>query len=178
MELLTLAKAELKRSEIEKDHPFRCFYFGTHGRYPEMRTVVKRDLDDRLAVTFFTDSRTRKVAEIKENNQVSALFYHPGHRLQIRMTGSGLFVKEGDLAYAAYFQQVSNSVNRKDYTSMEVPGSPKKDEAEIIYGETLHLSVIRIIPAEIDVVHLGKEEHRRSHYRREGSLWIETKLVP
>ena len=117
MELLTLAKAELKRSENETDHPFRYFYLGTIGQYPEVRTVVKRDLDDRLAVTFFTDSRTRKVSQIEDDNRVSALFYHPGHRLQIRMTGSAMKLKEDSLAYAAYYQQVNEYQD-----SLTVPG--------------------------------------------------------
>ena len=178
MELLTLAKAELKRSENEHDHPFRYFYLGTFGQYPEVRTVVKRDLDDRLAVTFFTDSRTRKVSQIQDDNRVSALFYHPGHRLQIRMTGSAMKLKEDSLAYAAYYQQVNDSMGKKDYSTLAIPGTPQKDEAEIIYGETIHLTVFRILPADIDVVLLGKDHHRRSHYKRDGSLWIETKLVP
>ncbi len=178
MDLLTLTKAELKRSENDLDHPFRYFFLATHDRFPQVRTVVKRDLDDRLAITFFTDSRTRKVREINQNDLVSALFYHPQKKLQVRLNGKASILAEDSLQYAGYFNQVQSGPHKKDYTTLDSPGSPRLDEAEIIYGETIHLTVIRIIPHELDVVQLGQLNHHRSHYKRDGQLWIETKLVP
>ncbi|PQB05288.1 pyridoxamine 5'-phosphate oxidase family protein [Aureitalea marina] len=178
MELLTLAKAELKRSENDPSHPFRYFFLGTHARFPQVRTVVKRGLDDRLGLTFFTDSRTRKVGEIRQNDLVSALFYHPQIQLQIRLNGKASILSEDSMEYAKYFNQIQSGPHRKDYTTKETPGTPSMDESEIIYGETIHLTVIKISPHDLDVVQLGKTRHHRSHYERDGNLWIETKLVP
>lgn len=178
MDLLTLTKAELKCSERDKDHPFRYFFLATQDRFPQVRTVVKRGLDDRLSITFFTDSRTKKVREIRQNDLVSALFYHPQKQLQVRLNGKATVVPEDSLEYARHFNEIKNGPHKKDYTTLESPGSPRLDESEIIYGETINLMVIKIVAYDLDVVQLGKMNHHRSHYKRDGNLWIETKLVP
>ena len=178
MELLTIAKAELLRSNADQDHPFRYFCFGTQGDFPELRTVVKREVLEDLSVVFFTDSRTPKVQQIQMEPKVSALFYHPLKQLQIRIKGSARLIDEEHQAYPKYFQQVQQGLAKKDYSSLGIPGTPSKDESEIIYGDTIHLMVVKIIPQEFDIVQLGQDRHYRSRYRKNDMIWIETKLVP
>lgn len=178
MELLTIAKAELLRSNNDAEHPFRYLYFGTFGHYPEIRTVVNREVTNDLSVIFFTDSRTPKIQQIQNDPNVSAMFYHPLKQLQIRMKGKARLIDEDHSAYPGYFQQVQQGLTKKDYSSMGIPGTPSKDESEIIYGDTIHLMVVKIVPAELDIVQLGQERHYRSRYVKNDMLWIETKLVP
>ena len=80
---------ELKASIKDGKHPYHCFYFSTYNdNWPEIRTVVLRNIDNSpLSIRFNSDIRSKKVADIKNNNQCSALFYDPRRRIQIRVKG-------------------------------------------------------------------------------------------
>ncbi|MCB0551597.1 MAG: pyridoxamine 5'-phosphate oxidase family protein, partial [Phaeodactylibacter sp.] len=138
MELFELAKAELLRSNTDHRHPFRYFSLATFGLFPEVRTVVAREVSQSLSVLFFTDSRTPKVAQIKENPRVSALFYHPKKKLQARIKGMAELIGKGHEAYPSLLERVKNSDALKDYTAVLAPGSKVKDTLDVIYGDSLH----------------------------------------
>jgi len=179
MNLLPYTKAEFQLSNTEKGHPFRYFYLSTFGEFPETRTVVSRGISDELKITFFTDSRTPKVEQIRENSKVSALFYHPGKQLQIRLYGTASLLTRRDEGYHIYHQQVmSNADWTKDYASVNVPGAPKKDEGTIIYGNTINLTVVKIQPIKLDIVLLGSKQHHRSKCKLVEGIWTETVVVP
>lgn len=179
MNLLPYTKAEFQLSNTEKGHPFRYFYLSTFGEFPETRTVVSRGISNELKITFFTDSRTPKVEQIQDNAKVSALFYHPGKQLQIRLYGTASLLTRRDEGYDAYHKQVmSNADWTKDYTSVNVPGAPKKDEGTIIYGNTINLTVVKIQPIKLDIVLLGSKQHHRSKCKLVEDIWTETVVVP
>ena len=84
---------ELKGGVTDPNHPFK---FGTLatlglGNLPRLRTIRIRDFDPQnMRLTFYTDSRSKKILHIKENNKVSLLFYHPKKLLQLRLEGLAL----------------------------------------------------------------------------------------
>ena len=178
MELFKLAKAELLRSNADRRHPFLYFTLATFGQYPEARTVVKRHAGQDLSLLFFTDSRTPKVSQIKKNAKVSALFYHPKKKLQVRMKGLAELIGKGDESYDQFLEQIKNSRALKDYTARQAPGSEVGDESEIVFGEEAHFIAIKIKPAYMDVLRLGREQHERRRYTLEGKNWEEAVLVP
>jgi hypothetical protein len=179
MNLLPYAKAEMQLSTTETGHPFRYFYLSTFGAYPETRMVVNRGATQDLEITFFTDSRTPKVEQIRENPKVSALFYHPNKRLQVRLYGTASLITRRDVGYDSYLKQVmSNADWTKDYGSVNIPGAPKKDEATIIYGNTINLTVVKIQPIKLDIVLLGVKQHHRSKCKLVQGMWTETVVVP
>ncbi len=179
MNLLPYTKAEMQLSTTEKVHPFRYFYLSTFGDYPESRMVVNRGVSQKLEITFFTDSRTAKVEQIRENPKVSALFYHPNKQLQVRLYGTASLITKRDAGYDSYLKQVlSNADWTKDYGSVHIPGAPKKDEGTIIYGNTINLTVVKIQPIHLDIVLLGAKQHHRSKCKLVGGMWTETVVVP
>ncbi|MEM7186669.1 MAG: pyridoxamine 5'-phosphate oxidase family protein [Bacteroidota bacterium] len=179
MNLLPFVKAELQSSNTRKDHPFRYFYFSTLDTYPETRMVVSRGVSQELEVIFYTDSRTPKVDQIRKNDKVSALFYHPAKQLQLRMNGKAHLIDKNDPSYAQHLNMVKSNANwKQDYASQPVPGVPRKDEGTIIYGNTIHLLVIKIEPIELDIVLLGEQQHHRSKCTLKNGVWEETGVVP
>lgn len=179
MELLSLAKAELRRSNADRKHPFRYFYFATLGEFPEVRTVVNRKVDLDLTLTFFTDARSPKVQQLKKTPKVSALFYHPGKKLQIRMNGWAELVDQGHGDFDRLLNQVKQTSSLKDYTTLQAPGSTVSDEAESLFGDEVYFLAIKVHPIKLDILQLGREGHRRTAYiRQEGEAWEATALVP
>ncbi|MCB9267443.1 MAG: pyridoxamine 5'-phosphate oxidase family protein [Lewinellaceae bacterium] len=178
MELFELATAELLGSNAGRRHPFLYFTLATFGQYPEARTVVARQVSPGLDILFFTDPRSPKVIQIRENPKVSALFYHPKKKLQLRMNGRADIIAEGEDGYDPLLNQVKNSGSLKDYSTRQPPGSVVAKETDIEFVEDLHFLPIRIRPLYIDVLQLGRETHQRRGYTLEKGIWQEAILVP
>lgn len=179
MNLLPFAKAELLLSNTQKEHPFKYANLSTFGEYPETRMVVNRGVLSDLEVTFFTDSRTPKVAQIRENKKVSILFYHPKKQLQIRLYGEARIITHRDAGFNSYLTQVKKRADwTKDYTTAHIPGTPKKDEGTIIYGNNINLNVIKVAPVSLDLVLLGADSHYRSKCHLVAGIWTETEVIP
>jgi pyridoxamine 5'-phosphate oxidase len=179
MQLFDLAKAELIRSNADRRHPFRFFWLGTTGVFPEVRTVVKRKTEADLSVIFFTDARSPKMEQMQKDPRVSALFYHPKKMLQVRIRGTAEFILPGHAEFEDFFQQVKNSKMEKDYQSVLPPGSILPEEE--LPGKTrsaLHFAALRIRPKDIDILQVGREEHVRCLYFQEANEWKEQRLVP
>lgn len=180
MDLFKLAKTELLRSNVDRKHPFRLLYLSTLGEYPEVRTVVKRHIDTDLNLVFFTDSRSPKVEQLRTNPKVSALFYHPKKKLQLRLYGTAALIDEGHGDFDRYFQTVKASSSLKDYTTQRAPGSLLAQEAEagVLFGTEVHFIAVQILPDKLDVLQLGRESHRRSVFCHQNDQWLEQPLVP
>ena len=68
-----------------------------------MRTVVLRKVDiEKRQLCFHTDIRSGKWQELKTNNNVSWLFYHPSAMLQIRMSGTATLHQDDFFADEAW----------------------------------------------------------------------------
>lgn len=179
MELLTLAKTELRRSNADRKHPFRYFYFATLGEFPEVRTVVNRKVDLDLTLTFFTDARSPKVQQLKKNPKVSALFYHPEKKLQIRMSGLAERIDQAHGDFDRLLNEVKQTSSLKDYTTLQAPGSTVSDEAKLLFGDEVYFLAIKVQPLKLDILQLGRDGHRRSAYAKNDlGEWKEAILVP
>jgi len=179
MKLLAFTKAELLLSNTQKGHPFHYAYLSTFGEYPETRMVVNRGVSQDLELTFFTDSRTPKVRQIENDKKVSVLFYHSKKQLQIRVYGEAQIIGRKDFGYSAYLQQVQRNADwTKDYAANSIPGTPRKDEGALIYGNDIFLNVIKVKPKKLDIVLLGAQQHRRSKCELIEGIWAETVVVP
>ena len=179
MHLFQQAKAELTRSNVDKRHPFRYFTLSTFGEYPEIRTVVKRGIETDLRILFFTDTRSPKVEQILQNPKVSALFYHPKKQLQIRVKGNAEIISKQDPRYTPLFERIRQSKSIGDYTTRLAPGTPLPDNnIQTYYTKLIHFTPVYIIPQQLDILQLNRDEHTRAMYVYEGGDWKETPLVP
>lgn len=176
MELLKQAKAELLRSNVDRKHPFNTFWLGTLGIFPEVRMVVLRNATPDFRVTFFTDARSPKVSQIRKSPKVSASFYHPRKKLQLRLYGTASLIDAGE-EYNRQLDRIQQKGAIKDYITQLAPGTLAGAEP-IEYGEQLHFLVVDILPEQLDILLLGTETHKRAKYIREKHTWKEEKVVP
>ncbi|MBC7536338.1 MAG: pyridoxamine 5'-phosphate oxidase family protein [Ferruginibacter sp.] len=87
-----------------------------------LRTVVLRKVDiEKRQVCFHTDIRSGKWEELKNNNKVSWLFYHPSSMLQIRMSGTATLHQDDLFADEAWAN--TRISGRKIYLGDEGPSS-------------------------------------------------------
>lgn len=79
-----------------------------------MRTVVLRKVNTvEKTLTFHTDIRSGKWAELQENNNISWMFYDAAGRFQIRLAGKASLHQHDAIANVAWLKSTANS--RKIY---------------------------------------------------------------
>ena len=172
-------RKELQSGVSEKGHPFRFFTLGTVGldRMARLRTVVLRKVTDDLKLTIYTDSRSKKIIHLKENNKVGLLFYHPEKMLQFKVEGLARVYKD-TAATKAVWEAIAPAA-QKDYTTAMAPGSSLQTPDQIQYLEGKNnFCVVEVTPFKIEYLQLQRPHHLRIRFSlREGS-WTSDYLVP
>ncbi|MFU8813213.1 MAG: pyridoxamine 5'-phosphate oxidase family protein [Balneolaceae bacterium] len=120
---------ELRLALNDRNHPFRFCTFCTTdsvGR-PDCRMVVLRGVEKQSRLLFYTDARSRKTGQIRENPHVCLLFWHPQKQVQLRLYGSAKLHTGNDTA-ARHWETVTGGA-RHDYNLLHPPGTPVDDPA-------------------------------------------------
>lgn len=172
-------QAELQQGAIDNGHPFKFCTMATVGldRVARLRTVRLRSVTEDMELTFFTDKRSKKIIHIKENKNVSLLFYHPEKLLQIRIEGIALIVKD-KLLLNKYWQKVQPE-QRRDYTTSLAPGSKLADPDAVEYlHDEEHFCALAIRPFKFEYLQLKRPNHLRVRYSLESYGWESEYLVP
>jgi hypothetical protein len=176
MELFKKAEAELLRSNKDRKHPFRFAQLATFGNsFPELRTVVKRQMNQDWQFLFYTDQRTAKVAEIRKNAAVSLHFYDTKKQLQLRIRGKAKIIESGSL-FEEHLSRAKAAPSVKDYCSILPPSKPL--EGALDYGEQMYFALLLIETEEVDVLQLSRSGHQRLLAERRAGEWSLTDLVP
>lgn len=168
---------ELQNGVRVHQHPFRSFVFTTQSTYPESRTVVLRDIVQQHHLVFYCDERSLKVHEISVNNHVSALFYHPEQKMQVRIKGRAELENKKSTIYKESLKAIKERKATRDYTSLHPPGTTI-DSFHAAYGEEIHFSVVRMIPKSIEALWLRSDQHLRMKFTLHKNEWKGQILVP
>ncbi len=176
----TSVKTELRKGVEEQSHPFKFATLATLGleRLPRLRTIKIRDFDpESLQMTFYTDSRSKKILHIKENNKVSLLLYHPDKLMQLRI--EGLAIRERDEAVLQEHWSRVEGPAQKDYTTSAAPGTEinHPEKIEYIYRDDF-FSVVYILPFKIEYLQLKRPHHLRVRFSKREGIWRSDYLVP
>ncbi|MEM6517039.1 MAG: pyridoxamine 5'-phosphate oxidase family protein [Bacteroidota bacterium] len=171
-------KRELINGYSKKRHPFRYFALATiSGDRPRQRKVVLRKLLDDLTILFYTDERSKKVSNIEDNQNVSALFYHPKKLMQVRLDGKAEIVKnQGELD--RFWGNIQDS-SKKDYITERAPGTTIKNPDNVEYLENEnHFCAIKIVPDSIEYLRLKRPNHLRVLFNKTDNKWVGEFMVP
>jgi pyridoxine/pyridoxamine 5'-phosphate oxidase len=170
---------ELKNGVSQKGHAFRYFTLATVGldQVARLRTIILRKVSDELQLTFYTDSRSKKMIHLQENKKVGLLFYNPKNMMQIRIEGLAKVVKDEKIK-ENYWDGVKKN-SRKDYMSTSPPGTILNDPNKLEYlDDEDHFCIVEITPFKIEYLKLKSPNHIRVRYSREVDFWESEFLVP
>lgn len=172
----------IKEGTGKKGHPFRYATLATVGleTLPRLRTVVLREFDSQqMRITFYTDTRSKKMVHIKENNRVSLLLFHPTAHLQIRI--EGLAMRERGEEELLQRWECLQKAARRDYTSLQSPGTEITHPNRIDYMQKEtpdYFGVVHITPFKIEYLKLGEPENLRVRFSKRNEAWTSEYLVP
>lgn len=179
----------LAAAVCEEDLPFKVMQAATIGLdgSPSVRTVLLRGVSEqRNLLTFHTDLRSPKVAELSRDPRIALVGVDTVRNLQIRVSGETRIVRDEQRRLDAW--QSSPDHELIAYRTRVAPGTPMADagdalpEAEGVPGPDegfKHFCVVEVHPTKLDWLDLsGAEGPRRACYRREGDAWAHSWIAP
>jgi hypothetical protein len=171
---------ELQEGVSQRSHPFRFATLATLGleRLPRLRTIKIREFDpESLQMTFYTDSRSKKILHIKENNKVSLLLYHPEKLLQLRIEGLAIRERDEEVLKDHWMRLDGNG--QRDYTSSTAPGTEIMNPEKIEYlDQDAYFSLVYILPFKVEYLRLKEPNHLRVRFSKREQGWKSDYLVP
>ncbi|MBT3520575.1 MAG: hypothetical protein HOA86_02450 [Gammaproteobacteria bacterium] len=161
---------ELEASLEVGGHPFHIFSISTiFNNKPDSRNVVLRNVNrNNKSVTFHTDTRSNKISQIKNDNNVCALFYDSAKKIQIRAYGS-ISIETDELLIKDRWKQ-SKKMSKLCYLHKSAPGKKIDNAKDYLYDEDdlqdievgiKNFSVINIKFNKIDWLNLSHKGHER-----------------
>ena len=123
-----LDKGELKiwdllaQGVVNKKSKFHTPTLSTiNGNAINSKTVILRKVDNKTKMLFFySDSRSRKVLNIKQNNNATVHLYEPRFKLQVQLYGHAKI--ENNSEKTKNIWSSLNSFSKKNYLSALSPG--------------------------------------------------------
>ena len=123
-----LDKGELKiwdllaQGVVNKKSKFHTPTLSTvNGNSINSRTIILRKVDNKTKMLFFySDSRSRKVLNIIQNNNVTVHLYEPRFKLQVQLYGHAKI--ENNTEKTKNIWRSLNSFSKKNYLSALSPG--------------------------------------------------------
>jgi pyridoxamine 5'-phosphate oxidase len=119
---------DLTRAANDRHHDWRLAQLATvetrnQQIHPAVRTIVLRSADtDLRTLTFYTDSRSTKIAQIALSANGQLLFWSKQHSLQLRVDAKLEVIKKGPAVEAAW-ENMRQSPSASDYTGLVASGS-------------------------------------------------------
>lgn len=180
-EIWEILKVEFQKACVAKRHPFRFVVLASAvNNVVNSRWVVFRKYTESGSFFIYTDARSEKVSEFKENNAVSLLLYHDRKKFQVRINGKVVIHHKNELT-EKYWPGVKGS-NDQSYTSELAPGTPIKKSDEAYYWSTEmndeNFIILEVIPSFIEALQLNGDKHIRAAFTANGTTWDSTFLVP
>ena len=175
-QILNDCKKQLLACLKHKKHPFRFFTLATQNQNGKinLRTVVLRDFDsEHMIFTIFTDSRSKKVKELKKNDDAQFLFYDSKRLIQLTFHAKMIRIIKDDLTY-----KVLPESNKNDYSSIQLPGSIIKGPDQLIHDNSKgHFIKIEFKTFGFEYLRLKRPNHIRASFNFDDS-WKGRFLAP
>lgn len=177
---------QLKRAGVDTRHEFRSFSVATINEsekiIPKSRMVVLRSFSDNWTFEFYTDHRSSKVEQIKNNPFISALFWDSSKRVQVRIEADAIIHNQDEFSVNRWKYVQGDA--QKAYTSVPAPGTPidapeDAHEWPISYSSD-HFSVVVCSAARIEALQISGMEHFAFDSHRDATTgeWLGEWIAP
>jgi pyridoxamine 5'-phosphate oxidase len=158
---------------------------------PSQRIMVLRALDwENRRVRFHTDARSHKVAELHFGDSASIIFYDPGIKIQLRLSGRAWTEESNEHVNAAW--QNSTEFARRCYMTEKAPGAllsaPSSGLPDWIVGQQpieeqlqpyrVNFAVLWFEFSQLEWLYLANVGHRRARWIWNKKDWHGSWLVP
>jgi pyridoxamine 5'-phosphate oxidase len=164
----------------EPDHEWRTLALATvagsgaeaHG---DVRTVVLREVDVAARVlTFFTDSRSPKVAQIRRQPRATLMAWSESAGWQLRLR-CWLEIETTGLAVSSRWARLKMTPAAQDYLSPLAPGEPLDSQWSPLTPARATRESFAVVSAQVEAIdwlELHVDGHRRAIFDARGERWV------
>lgn len=174
--ILNDVRKQINNSLKYKKHPFRYFTLTTIALdgSPHSRTVVLRGFDPKYFIfSVYTDSRSEKINELKEDQRAEFLFYDSNQLLQLAIKAK----LTESVASNDKFEELLEPT-KKDYSSIQKPGSILKGHEEVEFNFNKGYFIeLKFKATQVEYLKLKRPKHIRAMFYA-NKAWQGNFLVP
>ncbi|MBC7957216.1 MAG: pyridoxamine 5'-phosphate oxidase family protein [Cytophagales bacterium] len=168
---------ELASVARDKQHPWRTPVLATtDGDIGDARTVVVREVNaDEKRISFYTDQRSVKVAQLSTHPVGTLVMWSPSLGWQLRCRAR-LTLETSGLAVSSRWAQIRLSPAAQDYLSPLPPGSELIGELAPTGQGRGALPFFAVVEAQVlstDWLELHAEGHRRAQFDEDVARWVQ-----
>lgn len=163
------------RTDLDRDHGGRVATLATvEGTTPDARSVVVRGLGDDRTVTFTSDGRSGKNAQLRANPAATILFWVSKVKRQYRLGGTVAILPTTDPRRQQQWSALGDAA--RALFAWPPPGQPRDDAAR--FPPTVpatdpmpaSFEVLVLTPARVETLDLGQTPHLRQRWSRTGGF--------
>jgi pyridoxamine 5'-phosphate oxidase len=164
---------ELAAAPRDKAHAWRAAVLATtDGEIGDARTVILREADaQRRWLRLFTDTRSRKAAQLREHPLGTVVLWSAELSWQLRLRVRLALHSDG-LAATSAWARLKLSPSAQDYLSALAPGTPL-EQTFAERGDRAHFGLIEAEVLAIDWLELHAQGHRRAAFDADGARWLQ-----
>jgi pyridoxamine 5'-phosphate oxidase len=165
--------AQLLRASVDKHHEWRSPVLVTNGldEWPDARTVILRAADvNQKKLTFYSDSRSPKVAQLNANPKAILVFWSKRLNWQLRVKVTIDVVMQG-LELQNTWAVVKQSPSAGDYLSAQAPSELLNNAQDLTTKKTqaqAHFAILIANVITIDWLALNRTGHQRANIDADG----------
>ena len=173
----------LSQGVVNKKSKFHMPTLSTiNGNAINSRTIILRKVDNKKKMLFFySDSRSKKVLNIKQNNNVTVHLYEPRFKLQVQLYGHANIEYKTEKTKSIW--NSLNSFSKKNYLSELSPGEKINSLDDLKYnvdnGEAFYnFSLIYFKVSKLECLQLSDINNIRVEYLYTESSYKKYYIVP
>lgn len=166
-EFIAASLARLTRGVRDRRSDFHVIGLATTGSdgAPRLRSVVLRGRAAQGGqITFHTDARSAKFAELRRDGRAALLAYSHAAKLQIRIEGRVTLHHDDEEASAIWraLPEGARQIYRAELPPGTEAAADRLDQTLSLEAAARHFAVCHLRPALYDVLWLRPEGHRRA----------------
>ncbi|MEM1326374.1 MAG: pyridoxamine 5'-phosphate oxidase family protein [Bacteroidota bacterium] len=176
----------LFRGAVQARHPYHTpILVSTDGKNVHGRTVVlRKTIVEERQLWVYTDIRSDKISDFRQQPQASFVFWDKGKSIQLRTQATVDIHHQDDMSQNIW--QNIPPKNRRDYVTLSAPGQPIKNPDEALPADwesktaaaADNFALLIFTVHHIDYLHLSREEHTRASFVWKNGEWEQSFLVP
>ena len=163
-DFINQALKNIQRGAVDRKSKFRFPVLAsfTDNSVSQRIVIARKFNEEQKSLVIFTDEKSQKFTELKNNAHCSLLFWDAGKKMQVSVNGLAHILSKEDVQ--KYWQNLSD-IQKKDYQINPPPKSIIEAHNAYEFDTSMNrFTVIEIFFQDLDILVLSNNGHQRANY--------------
>ena len=162
-DFINQALKNIQRGAVDRKSKFRFPVLAsfTDNSVSQRIVIARKFNEEQKSLIIFTDEKSQKFKELKNNARCNLLFWDAGKKMQVSVNGLAHILSKEDVQQ--YWQNLSD-IQKKDYQINPPPKSIIEAHNAYEFDASMNrFTVIEIFFQELDILVLSNNGHQRAN---------------